>query len=144
MTPDLRATKLPPEAASVPAARRFTTEAVRDLGGAAAAASEAQLLVSELATNAVLHAGTPIRLSILRDDSSIRVEVRDDDPSLPETNGTMPPPTATGGRGILLVEAIAQAWGVNHNEKGKTIWFELAPEGLPAVPGTLPAGTAPA
>ena len=122
---DLRATKLPPDAASVPAARRFTTDAVIDLG-AEEAAGEAQLLVSELATNAVVHARSPIRLTVLRDGDCVRVEVRDDDPHLPTLPSSMPPVTATGGRGILLVDAMATDWGVNANEKGKTIWFELA------------------
>ena len=121
---DLRATKLPPEPASVPAARRFANDAIIDLG-AAEAADEAQLLVSELATNAVMHAHTPIRLSILRADGGVRVEVRDDDPSLPAVPSDMPTDLATGGRGILLVDLLARHWGVNSNEKGKTVWFEL-------------------
>lgn len=124
----LRATKLPADPSSVPAARRFTTEAVIDLG-AAEAAAEAQLLVSELATNAVLHAGTTIRLTVLREGDCVRIEVRDDDPAVPPVPARMPPVTATGGRGILLVDSIARSWGVNGNEKGKTIWFELVPEG---------------
>jgi anti-sigma regulatory factor (Ser/Thr protein kinase) len=121
---DLRATKLPPEPASVPAARRFANDAIIDLGVEESAA-EAQLLVSELATNAVMHAHTPIRLSVLRAGGGVRVEVRDDDPAMPEVADHMPPELATGGRGMLLVDLLARQWGVNGNEKGKTVWFEL-------------------
>ena len=122
----MRATKLPPDPSSVPAARRFTTDAIIDLG-AEESAGEAQLLVSELATNAVIHARSPIRLTVLREGDCLRVEVRDDDPQVPRIPERMPPVSATGGRGILLVDAMATDWGVNSNEKGKTIWFELAP-----------------
>ena len=128
MNPDLRATKLPPEAASVPEARRFASQAVAELGGTGASPNEVQLLVSELATNAVLHAGTPMRLSVLRDGDCVRIEVRDDDPNVPQVPTGMPAPTATSGRGILLLDAIASEWGVNSSEKGKTIWFQLAPD----------------
>jgi sigma-B regulation protein RsbU (phosphoserine phosphatase) len=125
VTPDLRATRLPPEPGSVSAARRFAAQAVRDLGGPPGASQEVQLLVSELATNAVVHAGTSMRLSVLAGPQRVRVEVRDDDPTVPASPSAMPSPTATGGRGILLVDAIADHWGVNCSEKGKTIWFEL-------------------
>lgn len=130
---DIRATKLPPDPASVPAARHFATEAIIDLG-AEEAAAEAQLLVSELATNAVVHAGTGIRLTVMREGDCLRIEVRDDDPTVPPVPSTMPPETATGGRGILLVDALAREWGVNANEKGKTIWFELSPSREPVPP----------
>jgi sigma-B regulation protein RsbU (phosphoserine phosphatase) len=125
VTRDLRATRLPPEPDSVSAARRFAAQAVSELGGPAEATCEVQLLVSELATNAVVHAGTPMRLSVLGGPQGLRVEVRDDDPTVPASPSAMPSPTATGGRGILLVDAIADHWGVNRSEKGKTIWFEL-------------------
>lgn len=107
------------------AARRFAAQAVSELGGTPGATSEVQLLVSELATNAVVHAGTPMRLSVLRGTDGLRVEVRDDDPHVPASPTHMPGPTETGGRGILLVDALADQWGVNCSEKGKTIWFEL-------------------
>jgi anti-sigma regulatory factor (Ser/Thr protein kinase) len=118
-------TRLPPSPASVSAARRFTADAVDRLG-AGCAAECAQLLVSELATNVVVHASTPMRLSVHKPDHKVRVEVRDDDPHPPrDADGD---PLAPGGRGLLLVEALAQAWGVNRNERGKTVWFELPAE----------------
>jgi anti-sigma regulatory factor (Ser/Thr protein kinase) len=124
-TSPLRSTHLPPIPESVPAARHFATDAVVDLG-AAERRTETELLVSELATNAVLHAGTPMRVSVLCNGTSVRVEVRDDDPTLPEARN--PDPLSPGGRGIMLVELLAERWGVNHNERGKTVWFELSDE----------------
>ena len=115
-------TTLPPVAGSVPAARHFAVEAITSMG-AADLASEAELLVSELAANAVLHAGTPMRVSVLRCDHHVRVEVRDDDPNLPRR--VTPDPMAQHGRGVMLVDMLASAWGINGNDRGKTVWFEL-------------------
>lgn len=115
-------TTLPPVAGSVPAARHFTAEAVESLG-APQAAPEAELLVSELAANAVLHAGTPLRVSVLCHDERVRVEVRDDNPNLPRR--LAPDPLAMSGRGVMLVDTLSAAWGVNGNQRGKTVWFEL-------------------
>ena len=119
---DIRSTVLPPSRSSVPAARHFTTDAIEELGGSWHT-EDAELLVSELATNAVLHAGTPMRLSVLRHGPHVRVEVRDDDPTRP--GGNLPGPLARGGRGIPLVKMLSWAWGVNGNDRGKTVWFEV-------------------
>jgi anti-sigma regulatory factor (Ser/Thr protein kinase) len=115
-------TTLPPVAGSVPAARHFCAEAVESLG-AGQSAPEAELLVSELAANAVLHARTPMRVSVLRRDEQVRIEVRDDDPNLPRR--LTPDPLAMHGRGVMLVDTLSTAWGVNGNQRGKTVWFEV-------------------
>ena len=115
-------TTLPPVAGSVPAARHFTSEAVQSLGSPNVA-PEAELLVSELAANAVLHAGTPLRVSVLCRDERVRIEVRDDNPALPQR--LSPDPLAMHGRGVMLVDTLSAAWGVNGNQRGKTVWFEL-------------------
>ena len=122
----LRSTRLPPEPASVPKARHFAGDAVQELGGGQVV-GETELLVSELATNAVVHAGTPMRVSVLCNGPRVRVEVRDDSPALPHAKN--PDPMAPGGRGIMLVDLIADRWGVNANDRGKTVWFELADRG---------------
>ena len=115
-------TSLPGTVARVPAARRFCLEALRAIG-ADGAREVAELLVSEMATNAVVHACSPMRISVWRHDSRARIEVRDDDPTPPRE--VHADPLACGGRGIMLVDSLAAAWGVNRNERGKTIWFEL-------------------
>ena len=118
-------TRLPGDPSAVPAARRFAGQAAADYGADPECIDTTKLLVTEVATNAVLHAGSPIRLTVTNDaHDSLRVEVRDDDPTpppLPE----VPDPDATSGRGLWLVSALARRWGVNRNTKGKTVWFEV-------------------
>ena len=118
-------TKLPSDPSAVPAARRFASQAVVDLGGDEEALDKTKLLVTELTTNAVMHAQSEIRLSVEPvDDDRVRIEVRDDDPS-PIAPPCRPDPEATSGRGLWLVSALANAWGINRNARGKTIWFEV-------------------
>jgi CheY-like chemotaxis protein/anti-sigma regulatory factor (Ser/Thr protein kinase) len=86
--------------------------------------SAIELLVSELVTNAVLHASTAPRLAIRLTRSTVRVEVYDDDPKIPE-----PLPLDSeriGGRGLYIVDAMAQRWGAEPSGDGKVVWFELA------------------
>ena len=117
-------TKLPSHPSAVPAARRFASQHLLDFNGSPEAVDKARLLVTELATNAVMHARSPIRLTVESHDDSVRVEVRDDDPR-PIEAPAAPEVDATSGRGLWLVDALACAWGVNRNERGKTIWFEV-------------------
>ena len=119
-------TRLPGDPSAVPAARRFAGQAAADLGGDAECIDKTKLLVTEVATNAVVHAHSPIRLTVQSGSShdGVRVEVRDDDPTPPPLPQA-PPPDATSGRGLWLVSALARRWGVNRNKKGKTIWFEV-------------------
>ena len=117
-------TKLPSDPSAVPAARRFVSQAVTHQGGHGAMLDKTQLLVTELTTNAVVHANSPIRLSVMPEPDHVRVEVRDDAPC-PLGPPTRPEPDAESGRGLWLVDALATTWGVNGNERGKTVWFEV-------------------
>ena len=117
-------TKLPNDPSAVPAARRFASQTLIDYGGASETVDKARLLVTELTTNAVLHAHSPIRLTVEPHDDRVRVEVRDDDPR-PLAPPHEPDPEATHGRGLWLVAALSCDWGVNGNERGKTVWFEV-------------------
>lgn len=86
------------------------------------------LLVSELATNAMLHGEGQVRVRVLPRSTGVRVEVGDASPQVPARRS--PAPDAEGGRGIALVEALASAWGVESSStSGKTVWFELDAEG---------------
>lgn len=81
------------------------------------------MCVSEAVTNAVLHAGTALRLVIREDGSTIRVEVTDEDPSPPvRRNPTLHSPT---GRGLILIDRLSSSWGVDGGAHGKTVWLEL-------------------
>src|SRR6476469_3868203 len=91
---------------------------------------DALLLVSELVTNSIRHAGhsghEAIRVRAANDGPMTRVEVCDR--ARGETVPTMrpePPPTATGGRGLLLVDALSDRWGMDSCERGTCVWFEL-------------------
>jgi anti-sigma regulatory factor (Ser/Thr protein kinase) len=117
-------TRLPADASAVPTARRFASQALVHLGASERMLDTTKLLVTELATNAVLHARSPIRVSVEGKDHAVRVEVRDDDPG-PLAPPARPEADATSGRGLWLVACLASTWGVNSNERGKTIWFEV-------------------
>ena len=111
-----------PEPRSVPAARRF----VRDLVLAAGHeqwVGDAQLAVSELCTNAVLHAHTPFEVTVQVCPEGVYVQVWDDDPVLParRVSGT----TSTTGRGLELLAAVATASGVESVGPNKVVWFSL-------------------
>lgn len=83
-----------------------------------------ELLVSELVTNAVIHASTAPRLAIRLGRDTVRIEVYDDDPSIPKPL----PPSAEriGGRGLYIVDAMSTRWGAEPAGTGKVVWFELA------------------
>ena len=101
----------------------------------------AALLVSELATNAVVHASSDFAVTVVYPTSSgrVRVEVVDGVPGQPMP--LRPPPTAPHGRGLLLVSSLAQEWGVEGagRRAGKTIWFELTPAARPRPASPAPA-----
>jgi anti-sigma regulatory factor (Ser/Thr protein kinase) len=89
----------------------------------------AQLALSELVTNAILHARTPIQVTVVPQGESVRIEVQDGSPRHPatrtESRDGLDPPTV--GRGIHIVEAVATEWGVRRDRhQGKVVWFSPA------------------
>jgi anti-sigma regulatory factor (Ser/Thr protein kinase) len=96
----------------------------------AATEPDALLLLSELVTNSIVHAGhsghDAIRVRAAHDGSTARVEVCDRarGETLPTMRGA-PPSFATGGRGLLLVDALSDRWGTDTCERGTCVWFEL-------------------
>jgi len=91
----------------------------------AALVGDAELLTSELVTNAVLHARTSLRLTIRHDDDGLTVTVSDDNMRLPTVAGAAE--LATSGRGLQLVERLADAWGVEQTGDGKSVWARIGP-----------------
>ena len=83
----------------------------------------AQLLTSELVTNAFEHGAGSIRVEAHRSAKCLRVSVFDDGTALPQRRQA--DPWATSGRGLMLVESLATRWGVNRHTPGKCVWFEL-------------------
>jgi anti-sigma regulatory factor (Ser/Thr protein kinase) len=84
------------------------------------------VMVSELATNSVRHAASAFTLSIERDHRQVRVAVTDDGDRLPSLR--VPDPRDHSGRGLQIVRALADEWGVTESvgRPGKTVWFVLA------------------
>lgn len=135
-----RATALEAAPTSVRAARRFVADALTDWH-LSVLVETAELLVSELVTNALLHAHTDVELVARLGDGRLRIEVRDASTVLP-TTGSHHQESQTG-RGLQLVELLADSWGVDvdHGRRGiegKAVWFELStssPSGRAHLPG---------
>ena len=85
-----------------------------------------ELVVTELTTNAVRHARTLFTVAMTWDGRRLRIEVSDAHP-VPPVLREQPSSEALGGRGLLLVEQIADRWGYDPHERGKTIWCDLTP-----------------
>jgi anti-sigma regulatory factor (Ser/Thr protein kinase) len=84
----------------------------------------AQLLTTELVTNAIEHGSGPVSLGICRSDSDLRIDVTDAAPDHPRSSVVSD--DQTRGRGLLLVESMATAWGVECPASGgKSVWFRL-------------------
>jgi len=84
-----------------------------------------EVLISELATNAVRHARTLFTVAAIWDGVTLRVEVSDTSPLAPRPQ-LAARQDREGGRGLLLVDAIATEWGVDLHPDGKTIWFTIS------------------
>lgn len=117
---------LPPEPSSASRARRMVAEFLVEQGQDALA-EVATLLVSEVVTNAVVHAVTDIEVSCRSDAMGVRVETRDRSPVLPSLRHY--DDSSMTGRGLGLVEQLADAWGVDARGDGKVVWFGLAGQG---------------
>lgn len=115
-------TTFPPEPRSARAARRAATRALAE-AGRADVVDEVALLVSELVTNAILHAGSSIDVELSADPRCVRVEVRDRSTVAPVVHDYGD--EAATGRGVAMVEMVADRWGVDVRPDGKAVWFEL-------------------
>jgi anti-sigma regulatory factor (Ser/Thr protein kinase) len=113
----------PAERQSVTAARRFATEALA--GTPADTLEAAELLVSELATNCVRHVRAGFEVTIRRSGEEIRIDVTDSGGGRPVMRS--PGPDDGTGRGLRIVDMLAQRWGVEcRSPSGKTVWFTIA------------------
>jgi anti-sigma regulatory factor (Ser/Thr protein kinase) len=118
--------------AARPEAAAEARRGVRALPLPQEAREQLALVVSELVNNAVLHAdaaeGDPLGLKIRLRSGRVRVEVRDNGPGFdpPPPNGY--DPLAAGGRGLGIVAAISETWGVDRGPAGCTAWCEVLVE----------------
>jgi anti-sigma regulatory factor (Ser/Thr protein kinase) len=107
---------------SVTGARRFVLDTIR--GVAREVSDSVALMVSELATNSIRHAGTGFRVRVDHTPAEVRVEVIDRGGGAPTVRS--PAPTEPSGRGLRIVENFADSWGVRASPPGKVVWFTLA------------------
>nr|WP_107087909.1 MULTISPECIES: ATP-binding protein [unclassified Streptomyces] len=126
-------------------ARQFAAETLH-AWGVTCRHDDVLLCVSELATNALLHGVPPgrgYRLRMLRYEGTVRVEVHDSGGGRPRIAGR--DPGAEGGRGLLLVAAVADRWGAVARVPGKAVWCEFAvgPAGTVGTGGPGMTGEAP-
>ena len=112
-----------PVPSSAGAARRFVREELEQLHVGEPPAEATVLLTNELISNAVLHARTDMELRVRTRDDVLRVEVHDGNSRRPTPSPT--PADATSGRGLHLVESLADRWGIDGTPDGKVVWFEL-------------------
>lgn len=82
----------------------------------------AELLVSELVTNALVHANSAVTVSVEPREGAVRVVVADQDPHDPILRDDV---QGRVGRGLILVDRMATQWGVERSGTGKVVWFEL-------------------
>jgi len=82
-----------------------------------------ELLVTELVANVVTHVGAPMTLRVHRTATMMRVEIDDPSPEVPVVRH--PGAADEHGRGVLLVDQLANSWGSEPHDDGKTVWFEL-------------------
>ena len=113
---------LPPEPRSATRARQLTREQLSALCPDEAI-EVAALLVTELVSNAVLHARTDIVLMVDVTPGRVILRVRDGSDETPVQQGYGV--DAATGRGIALVEKLASAWGVDRSERGKEVWCQI-------------------
>ena len=131
------------EAVSVPLARRRVTTLMRAEGWDDQRLDEIALLTTELVTNAVEHARTPFTVTVDLTGQRLRVEIRDGCATRPIAVHA-PSETAIGGRGLTIVAALADRWGVQQDSAGKSVWFEAQRADVSELPtSTSGLGTRP-
>jgi anti-sigma regulatory factor (Ser/Thr protein kinase) len=111
---------------SVREARRFLSSLLEEWGADDYEFAAPQVL-SELATNAALHARSSFTVELHLDEGYLQIEVTDSSPRLPRVRTYAV--DATTGRGMGLVAALSSSWGTTTNGTGKTVWARVVPDG---------------
>ncbi len=124
---------LPPKATSPARARRFVAETLA-AWDAEGAADDALLIVSELVTNALLHARTGMTITVVDESpDAVRLSVSDGSAQAPQERHFSP--ESGTGRGLHLLDALALEWGVDQHAGGKTVWCRVPLAGTGAFAG---------
>nr|WP_206441783.1 ATP-binding SpoIIE family protein phosphatase [Streptomyces boncukensis] len=142
---------MPGNALAAAAARSFAAAALGEWGLCGTLVDDTVLLVSELVSNAVVHAGTAVDLECRLSGGSVVVEVADRHPA----RAVLSRADEGQGYGLRLVSALAKEWGISYRRERKTVWFRLAltgqerlpppggPAASPADPAAPPGPSAP-
>ncbi|HSS09140.1 MAG TPA: PAS domain S-box protein, partial [Acidimicrobiales bacterium] len=123
LAPLREAIDLEPQPESAGAGRRFLRVTLTSWALPEDTVEQAVQVAAELVTNAILHAGTPLTLEVSYAEPLARVSVRDYSPVMAALRAHRP--DAMTGRGLDLVAAISQAWGVQPRPDGKVVWAEV-------------------
>jgi CheY-like chemotaxis protein/anti-sigma regulatory factor (Ser/Thr protein kinase) len=121
-TPDRALLELPHDVLAAREARALVADLLRTWGYDELV-DDAQLVVSELVTNAVAHTSSNCAVVVNRSGGGVRIEVRDEGAGIPDPQ--VPSDSAEGGRRLMIVSALATAWGVDTEPPTKTVWVEL-------------------
>ena len=109
---------------AVRTARRASSTCCQKAAAGPTCTDVVALMTSEIVTNAVRHGSSPVTLGLRCGPHLVRVEVSDESTAPPVMSAAAD--DDEGGRGMLIVEALATRWGVRDRSPGKTVWFEVA------------------
>ncbi|MFI9105442.1 SpoIIE family protein phosphatase [Streptomyces fildesensis] len=123
--------EVPEDPAAVAQIRANVTRQL-ETWGLAELAFTAELIISELVTNAIRYGHSPIRLRLLRNQGSLTCEVADASSTSPHLRHAAL--TDEGGRGLFLVAQLSQRWGTRYTDRSKIIWTEQTLDGATAGP----------
>ena len=133
---DVVACSWPPVPSNVAAARRFVAAALTTWRQPEALVDAVVLVTSEMATNAVLHAGSDFEVSVQRLPDGLLLRVNDHSPRPPVQRSCSA--TSTTGRGTYLLDALCRGWGaVDDGLGGKAVWALLDPESADCPPADV-------
>jgi anti-sigma regulatory factor (Ser/Thr protein kinase) len=118
---DRRSSEVGPQLSGVRSARRFVAAALQEWG--VAAVDDILVVVSEMVTNALTHGEGPVGVVIECRDASVRFEVSDGSAVMPMARQVLA--DAPSGRGMRIVETLADRWGADLRPPGKTVWVEF-------------------
>ena len=118
------AVQLSSDVSSLGAGRRFVARMLRSWGVEEARIEPVMLVANELVANAIVHARSAPSLRLEASGSALLLRVTDASPDLPVARkATL---DGHGGRGLLLVETLADRWGIDASSSGKTVWATFA------------------
>lgn len=118
--------ELPGDPSAARQARQFVSRVLREWSIDEDTLDNAELCVSELVTNAVIHSGTTSSVTVQADREYVLVIVQDRGGRGAVRRPEELDPESVSGRGLTLVDALASAWSAEHSTDGTTVWFELA------------------